>query len=219
MVSTADFNISFDTDSCTSVDKHTFTKYLTSDSFNETSPSSETCCAVEGSRIDSCDYSCITCQRVSDNCNCSINTVKSVIRESLTFDKTVDVVESSDLSINSSVLPESFTSAYMKDCSHDVQIPGTNSLEHVSSTDNVDSWLSYKWLHIVHLNIHYVLPKLDEIQSVLSQNPHIDCLCMCETCLDNNVLASHLFVPGYSMVRTDRASLGGGLLICIKDNL
>ena len=113
MVSTADFNISFDTDSCTSVDKHTFTKYLTSDSLIETCPSSETCCAVEGSRIDSCDYSCITCQRVSDNCNCSINTVKSVTRESLTFDKTVDVVESSDLSINSSVLPESLTSAYI----------------------------------------------------------------------------------------------------------
>ena len=40
----------FDTDSGTSVDKHTFTESLTSDSLNETSPSSDTCCTVEGSR-------------------------------------------------------------------------------------------------------------------------------------------------------------------------
>ena len=159
MVSTSDFNISFDTDSCTSVDKHTFTKYLTSDSLNETSPSSETYCAVEGSRIDSCDYSYITCQRVSDTCNCSNNNGKSVTMESLTFDKTVDVVESSDISINSSVLPESLTSVYINNCSHDVQIPCTNSLEHVSSTENADSWLLYKELHIVHLSIHYVLQR------------------------------------------------------------
>ena len=122
------------------------------------SPSSESCCDVEGSRTDSCDCSCITQQRVSDTCNCSSNNVKSVTRESLTFDKTVDVVESSDISINSSVLPESLTSVYINNCSHDVQIPCTNSLEHVSSTENADSWLLLKGLHIVHLNIHYVLP-------------------------------------------------------------
>ena len=131
MVGTADFDRSCDTDSGTSVDTHTFTESLTSDSFNETSPSSDTCCAVEGSRTDSCDCSCITCERVSDTCNCSSNNVKRVTRESLTFDKTVDVVKSCDFSINRSVLPESLTSAYMNNCSHDVQIPGTNSLHPV----------------------------------------------------------------------------------------
>ena len=118
------------------------------------SPSSESCCDVEGSHIDACDYSCITHQRVSDTCNCSSNNVKSVTRESLNFDKTVEVVESSDFSINSSVLPESLTSAYMNNCSHDVQIPATNSLEYAFSTDNADSWLLLKGLHIVYLNIH-----------------------------------------------------------------
>ena len=122
------------------------------------SPSSESCCDVEGSRTDSCDCSCITQQRVSDKCNCSSNTVKGVTRESLNFDKTVDVVKRSDISINSSVLPESLTSVYINNCSHDVQIPCTNYLEHVSSTENADSWLLLKGLHIVHLNIHYVLP-------------------------------------------------------------
>ena len=61
-------------------------------------------------------------------------------------------------------------------------------MEHVSSTDNADSWILHKELHIVHLNIHYVLPKLDEIQIVQSQNPTIDCLFMCETVLDSTVL-------------------------------
>ena len=42
---------------------------------------------------------------------------------------------------------------------------------------------------------------------------------MCETVLDNSVLDSQLFVPGYSVFRTDRAPLGRGLLIDIKDNL
>ena len=83
MVGTADFDRSCDTDSGTSVDTHIFTESLTSDSFNETSPSSDTCCAVEGSRTDSCDCSCITCERVSDTCNCSSNTVKRVTSRKL----------------------------------------------------------------------------------------------------------------------------------------
>ena len=131
MVGTADFDRSCDTDSGTSVDTHIFTESLTSDSLKETSPSSDTCCDVEGSHTDACDYSCITHQRVSDNCNCSSNNVKSVSRESLNVDKTVDIVESSGFSINSSVLPERLTSAYMNNCSHDVHIPGTNSLHPV----------------------------------------------------------------------------------------
>ena len=180
MVCTADFDISFDTVSCTSVDNPTISKSLTSDSLNETSPSSDTCCVVEGSHTDSCDCPCITRQCVSDKCNYSSNNVKSVTRENVTFEKNVDIVKSSDFCINSSVLPERFTRAYMNNCSHDVQIPATNSLEYASSTDDADTWLLLKGLHIVHLNIHYVLPKLDEIQSVLSQNPNIDCLCMCE---------------------------------------
>ena len=73
--SKTEFDISFDTDSGTSVDKHTFTESLTSDSLNETSPSSDTCCTVEDSRTDACDCPCITCQRASDECNCSSNTV------------------------------------------------------------------------------------------------------------------------------------------------
>jgi len=113
--------------------------------------------------------------------------------------KTVDIIKSSDISINSSVLPESLTCVYMNNCSHDVQIPGTNSLEHASSTYNAHSWLLLKGLHIVHLSIHYILPKLDDIQIVLSQNPNIDCLCVCETYLDSTVLDSQLFVPGYSV--------------------
>ena len=87
MVCTDDFDISFETVSCTSVDKPTISESLTSDSFNETSPSSDTCCAVECSHTDSCDFSCITCERVSDKCNCTSNTVKSVTRENLTFEK------------------------------------------------------------------------------------------------------------------------------------
>ena len=75
MVGTADFDISFDTVSGTSEDKPTITESLTSDSLNETSPSSDTCCTVEDSRTDACDCPCITCQRASDECNCSSNTV------------------------------------------------------------------------------------------------------------------------------------------------
>ena len=37
--------------------------------------------------------------------------------------------------------------------------------------------------------------------------------------LDSTVLDRQLFVPGYSVVRKDRASLGGGLVLYITDNL
>jgi len=90
-------------------------------------------------------------------------------------------------------------------------------LEHSFNTDAVESWLLCKGLHIVHLNIHYVLPKLDEIKIILSQNSSFECLCLCETFLDGTVLDSQLSIPGYSFFRKDRPSLGGGLLIYIKD--
>ena len=87
IIGTADFDINFDTDFGTSVDKHTFTESVNCDSLNETSPSSDTCCTVEDGHTDACDCPCITCQRARDKCNCSSNTVKSVTRERLHFVK------------------------------------------------------------------------------------------------------------------------------------
>ena len=80
-------------------------------------------------------------------------------------------------------------------------------------------WLLFKGLRIVRLNIPYDLPKLDEIQIILSQNCSIECLCLSETFLDSIVLDSQQSIPGYSFSRKGRTSYGGEVLISFKNNI
>ena len=52
-----------------------------------------------------------------------------------------------------------------------------------------------KGFYVVHINIHYLYPKLDEIQLMLSNNQTIDCVCVCETYLDSTfVIVKYLLM-------------------------
>ena len=102
IIGTADCDINVDTDSGTSVDKHTFTESLTSDSLNETSPSPDTCCTVEDSRTDACDCPCITCQVPVTSAIVAAILLKVLPGKDYILSKNC---------INSSVLPGGLTSA------------------------------------------------------------------------------------------------------------
>ena len=74
-------------------------------------------------------------------------------------------------------------------------------------------------LKVMHINIHYLFPKFDEIKILLGQNPDIDILCLCETFLNDSFSDSEFQLQGYQLFRKDRKTNGGGIAMYIKDSL
>ena len=84
---------------------------------------------------------------------------------------------------------------------------------------HTNAWFSKKGLHISHLNVHYLYPKLDELKILMSTQANIDILCLSETFLNDEFSNHELTIQNYDFVRKDRQSHGGGLLIYTKSNL
>ena len=91
--------------------------------------------------------------------------------------------------------------------------PGIGSQAH-----HMNAWFGKKGLHIAHLNIHFLYPKLDEIK-FLTNNQNIDIFCLCETFLNQQFSDNELHITDYNMFRKDRQSHGGGLMVYTKSNL
>ena len=91
--------------------------------------------------------------------------------------------------------------------------PGIGSQAH-----HMNAWFGKKGLHIAHLNIHFLYPKLDEIK-FLTNNQNIDIFCLCETFLNHQFSDNELQITDYNMFRKDRQSHGGGLMVYTKSNL
>jgi len=64
-------------------------------------------------------------------------------------------------------------------------------------------------LHVVCLNIHHILPKIDEIKYVL-YNSDIHILGLIETFLNAEILDSDIQIPNYNIIRRDRNNRKGG---------
>ena len=96
--------------------------------------------------------------------------------------------------------------------------PCINTEEVLDSRHSFKPWFSKKGLKIVHLNIHYLYPKLDEIKLTLSKQD-IDILCLCETFLNDTFSENELNIDNYKLFRKDRHTLGGGLIIYIRDDI
>ena len=71
----------------------------------------------------------------------------------------------------------------------------------VSQSD--EFWFQKKGLNIMHLNIHYLYTKLDEIKILLSQQPNIDILCLCETFLHQEFSDNEINLENYQLFRKD----------------
>ena len=82
----------------------------------------------------------------------------------------------------------------------------------------MNAWFEKKGLHIAHLNIHYLYPKLDEVK-LLTNYQNIDIFCLCETFLNQQFSDNELQIPDYNIFRKDRQSHGGGLIVYTKSNL
>ena len=80
-------------------------------------------------------------------------------------------------------------------------------------------WFSSKGLKLGFLNIHHVVPKMDQVRELIqTQNPCI--LGLSETFLNDNIDDNLLHVANYSLERRDRRGQeGGGVLCFIKNSI
>ena len=75
-----------------------------------------------------------------------------------------------------------------------------------------------KGLHLIHLHVNSLLPKIDELRNIAkcSNAPVIG---ITETKLDNNVYDPEVTIDGYSIVQNDRNRKGGGVACYIRSNI
>ncbi|MEW8547323.1 MAG: endonuclease/exonuclease/phosphatase family protein, partial [Candidatus Thiodiazotropha sp.] len=100
-----------------------------------------------------------------------------------------------------------------------IQQPTTTVLNRTKDENSEPNCLQNKGLHICHLNIHYLYPKLDEVKILLSNQANIDILCLCETFLNEQFSDDELKIDGFDFIRKDRQAQGGGLIIYFKSYL
>ena len=75
-----------------------------------------------------------------------------------------------------------------------------------------------KGLHLIHLNVNSLLPKIDELRNI-AKCSNAAVIGITETKLDNTVYDSEVTIDGYSIVRNDRNRKGGGVACYIRSNI
>ena len=84
------------------------------------------------------------------------------------------------------------------------------------SDDQIGSFVENKnGLNFLHLNIHHIYPKLDEIKLLLSSHINIDVMAFCETFLNETFTNSELDLPNFNLYRKDRNGNGGVLAVYV----
>ena len=73
-------------------------------------------------------------------------------------------------------------------------------------------------LNFMHLNIHHLFPKFDEIKHYLDNNNTIDILGLGETFLNEKFSDNEFKLHDYQFFRRDRSSNGGGIVLYVKNN-
>ena len=73
-------------------------------------------------------------------------------------------------------------------------------------------------IHLIHLNINSLLPKIDELRNI-AKCSNAAVIGTAETKLDNTVYDSEVTIDGYSIVRNDRNRKDGGVACYISSNI
>ena len=73
-------------------------------------------------------------------------------------------------------------------------------------------------LHIIHLNINSLLPKIDEIRHI-AKSSNLSVIGLSETKLDDSVFDAEINIEGYTLIRSDRNRHGGGVVCYVKQHL
>ena len=96
-------------------------------------------------------------------------------------------------------------------------------LDHEIDINNLShtvNWNDFKkrGLHLLHLNINSLLPKIDELRYI-AKNSNATVIGVSESKLDNSVLNEEVNIEGYKILRSDRNRHGGGVACYIKNDI
>ena len=75
-----------------------------------------------------------------------------------------------------------------------------------------------KRLHLKHLNVNSLLPKIDELHNI-AKCSNAAVIGITETKLDNTAYDSEVTIDVYSIVRNDRSRKGWGIACYIRSNI
>ena len=75
-----------------------------------------------------------------------------------------------------------------------------------------------KGLHLIHLNVNSLLPKIDKLRNI-AKCSNAAVTGITETKLDNTAYDSEVTIDGYSTVRKDRNGKGRGVACYIRSNI
>ena len=80
-----------------------------------------------------------------------------------------------------------------------------------------------KGLHFCNLNVHHLVPKIDELRITMEHEHSPDIFGMCETFLTDSVPDDQLAVTGFDLIRKDRSDTqnkaGGGVVLYYRNSL
>ena len=84
--------------------------------------------------------------------------------------------------------------------------------------NNIWSCFKSRGIHLLHLNINSLLPKIDEVRDFIKKS-NASVLGLTETKLDDSISNQEIDIQGYILIRSDRNRHGGGVACYIKNNL
>ena len=90
----------------------------------------------------------------------------------------------------------------------------------ISPAVNVNIWEQRKKkdLHVLHININSLLPKIDELKCIVNKNKTV-IITTTESKLDHTVPELEVNLPGYDILRCHRNRNGGGFACYIRKDL
>ena len=105
--------------------------------------------------------------------------------------------------------------------SHSNERASSNSISDLSSEIeyNLNSNLTFKskGLHFCNLNVHHIVPKIDELRISMAHDNCPDIFGLCETFLTDSISDDQIAIDGYDILRKDRSETqkkaGGGVVL------
>ena len=94
--------------------------------------------------------------------------------------------------------------------------PGPSKIPQLNS----ETWSPFRkrGLHVLHLNINSILPKIDELRQI-AKTSKVSVIGISETKLDDTVTNNEINIEGYSALRHDRNRQGGGVACYVRNDI
>ena len=85
---------------------------------------------------------------------------------------------------------------------------------------NLKEWDKFKikGLHLLHLNINSLLPKIDKLRYMVNLS-NAAVIGITQSKLDDCILDSEIQIDNYQVLRCDRNRKGGGVACCVRNDL